>query len=292
MSGSKNGPSTSVEKFGEVLKGSKRIMALCGAGLSAASGLGTFRGPGGTSSFSFIFHTFSDASFCLDLCSSLSWDQSSTNKTPGMWRNHKATTLATEDAFERDPGLVWLFYSYRRHKALEAHPNPGHYALAELSKKMPGFITLTQNVDGLSQRAHHPREQLKLLHGSLFDIKCFWCDYIQRDNYDDPFHPLLDITTEDDERLEAASANTAQASAASLDPNKKTEKIDPELLPKCPKCNEGLLRPGVVWFEESLPEDTLAEVDAFIDQEGKIDLCLVIGTTATIYPAASCECLL
>ncbi len=60
----------------------------------------------------------------------------------------KATSLATEEAFERDPGLVWLFYSYRRHKALQAKPNLGHYALVELSKKMPGFITMTQNVDG------------------------------------------------------------------------------------------------------------------------------------------------
>jgi NAD-dependent deacetylase sirtuin 5 len=65
-----------------------------------------------------------------------------------MWRNHDAKTLATPQAFRRDPGLVWLFYSYRRHKALQAAPNPGHYALTELSKKMPGFITLTQNVDG------------------------------------------------------------------------------------------------------------------------------------------------
>jgi hypothetical protein len=60
----------------------------------------------------------------------------------------KATTLATPEAFERDPGLVWLFYSYRRHKALKAQPNKAHYALTELSKKKPNFITLTQNVDG------------------------------------------------------------------------------------------------------------------------------------------------
>jgi NAD-dependent SIR2 family protein deacetylase len=107
------GPSTDVSEFHEVLKSSKRILALCGAGLSAASGLGTFRGAG------------------------------------GMWRNHQATSLATPEAFEQDPGLVWLFYSYRRHKALQAKPNAGHYALTELSKKLPdGFITLTQNVDG------------------------------------------------------------------------------------------------------------------------------------------------
>jgi NAD-dependent deacetylase sirtuin 5 len=106
------GPSTDVQEFHDVLTSSKRILALCGAGLSAASGLGTFRGAG------------------------------------GMWRNHQATTLATPEAFEKDPGLVWLFYSYRRHMALKAKPNAGHFALVELSKKMRGFVTMTQNVDG------------------------------------------------------------------------------------------------------------------------------------------------
>jgi len=107
-----SGPSSNTEEFGKLLKSSKRVLALCGAGLSAASGLDTFRGAG------------------------------------GMWRKHRATDLATPGAFEADPGLVWLFYSYRRHRALQAAPNAGHYALAELARKMPGFITLTQNVDG------------------------------------------------------------------------------------------------------------------------------------------------
>lgn len=98
--------------FHEVLRGSKRILALCGAGLSAASGLPTFRGAG------------------------------------GLWRGFKSQDLATEDAFEDDPGMVWLFYSYRRHTALKAKPNAGHYALAELAKKVPGFMCLSQNVDG------------------------------------------------------------------------------------------------------------------------------------------------
>ena len=112
MSTSAYGPSSSIPEFQAVLKSSKRILALCGAGLSAASGLDTFRGAG------------------------------------GMWRNYQAMSLATPEAFERDPGLVWLFYSYRRHRALQATLNPGHYALVELAKKMPGFVTLTQNVDG------------------------------------------------------------------------------------------------------------------------------------------------
>ena len=74
--------------FSEHLKKSNRILALCGAGLSAASGLPTFRGAG------------------------------------GLWRNNDATELATPEAFELNAGLVWQFYGYRRHMALQASPNP------------------------------------------------------------------------------------------------------------------------------------------------------------------------
>lgn len=196
-----------------------------------------------------------------------------------MWKNYDAMELATPEAFSRDPGLVWLFYSYRRHKALQASPNPGHYALTELSKNMPGFITLTQNVDGLHQRANHPREQLKLLHGSLFDIKCFSCNYLQQNNYDDPFHPSLSIDSPTDDRL----APSVLSGAAAHDHSTPT--IPPSDLPHCPTCITGLLRPGVVWFYEMLPQNTLNEVDLFIN-DGPIDLIMVIGTTAKVYPAA------
>lgn len=117
------------------------------------------------------------------------------------------------------------------------------------------------------------------MHGSLFDIKCFSCDYIELNNFDDPFHPLLAIDSEEDDRL-AAAANDPNA------PKVKTKPILPKNLPHCPTCKTGLLRPGVVWFGEPLPEDTLTEIDAFIDED-KVDLILVIGTTATVYPAAS-----
>jgi hypothetical protein len=101
-----------VQDFHETLLESTHVLALIGAGLSASSGLPTFRGAG------------------------------------GLWRTHEATELATPQAFTADPGLVWQFYSYRRHMALKAKPNKAHYALAELAKKMPGFQSLTQNVDG------------------------------------------------------------------------------------------------------------------------------------------------
>ena len=106
--------SADLESFSAHLKSSTNILALLGAGLSASSGLPTFRGVG------------------------------------GLWRNHDATMLATPEAFDADPGLVWQFYSYRRHMALAAKPNRAHYALAELAKKRANFITLSQNVDGIS----------------------------------------------------------------------------------------------------------------------------------------------
>jgi hypothetical protein len=103
-----------IQDFQRHLESSDRILALLGAGLSAASGLPTFRGAG------------------------------------GIWKNNQATSLATPQAFRHDPGLVWQFYSYRRHMALQAKPNPAHYALAELARRKPNFITLSQNVDGKS----------------------------------------------------------------------------------------------------------------------------------------------
>ena len=105
-------PTADLESFSAHLKASDRILALLGAGLSASSGLPTFRGAG------------------------------------GLWRNHEAMMLATPEAFAENPGLVWQFYSYRRHMALRAQPNKAHYALAELAKKKKNFVTLSQNVDG------------------------------------------------------------------------------------------------------------------------------------------------
>ncbi|KAG7286184.1 hypothetical protein NEMBOFW57_008489 [Staphylotrichum longicolle] len=106
----------SIPAFHAKLARSRRILAVCGAGLSAASGLATFRGAG------------------------------------GLWRNYDATALASIQAWEKDPGLVWMFYAYRRHMALQAKPNKGHYALAALAKRNTDFMCLTQNVDTLQLR--------------------------------------------------------------------------------------------------------------------------------------------
>src|SRR4051812_46042756 len=105
-------PIAEIQRFQRILMNPKcRIMVVCGAGLSASSGLPTFRGAG------------------------------------GLWRNYDATSLATPEAFIDDPGLVWLFYAHRRHMSLKAKPNMGHYALAELAKKMGNrFLCVSQNV--------------------------------------------------------------------------------------------------------------------------------------------------
>src|SRR5271156_724774 len=125
-----------LHSFTDHLQSSTRILALLGAGLSASSGLPTFRGKG------------------------------------GLWRTFPSTSLATPEAFEENPALSWQFYSWRRHASLSVFPNRAHLALAELARKKAGFLCLSQNVDGLSVRAEHPEGQLKLLHGSLFDTKC------------------------------------------------------------------------------------------------------------------------
>lgn len=105
-------PAADLQSFTTYLKGCKRIMALLGAGISASSGLPTFRGAG------------------------------------GLWRSYDAIDLATPEAFDSNPDLVWQFYGFRRHMALKAKPNRAHYALAELARKNKDFITLSQNVDG------------------------------------------------------------------------------------------------------------------------------------------------
>lgn len=230
---------TDLVSFQSHLSQSSRVLALLGAGLSASSGLPTFRGAG------------------------------------GLWRTHDATALATPEAFAADPGLVWQFYNYRRHMSLNAKPNPAHYALAELTRRMPGFQTLSQNVDGLSQRAEHPPAQLQLLHGTLFELSCTRCDYREA-NFVDPVVPALAIAeggADPTSSLNISNISTALPAVPTSD------------LPHCPQCKIALLRPGVVWFGEPLPGAVLDAVDDFLGA-GRVDLIMVIGTSAKVWPAA------
>lgn len=240
-----------LRSFHEHLTKSTRVLALLGAGLSASSGLPTFRGAG------------------------------------GLWRTHQSTSLATPGAFAKNPGLVWQFYSYRRHMALQAAPNAAHYALAELARKMPGFQALSQNVDGLSQRANHPAKQLQLLHGTLFEVRCSdhtRCGYSET-NFTDPIVPSLAIPTSGED----PTSDEARGRARDLDissPDVPLPTPQPDDLPRCPRCQSHLLRPGVVWFGETLPWHVLETVDHYVRSPQPIDMIMVIGTSARVYPAA------
>lgn len=125
------------EKFGKA----KNIVVLTGAGVSAESGVPTFRGAG------------------------------------GLWRKFAAQDLATPEAFARNPSLVWEFYHYRREVMASKHPNPAHIAIAECEKRLKpqnrDVTVITQNIDELHYRAGS--KNVLELHGSLFKTRCVRC---------------------------------------------------------------------------------------------------------------------
>ena len=115
------------------------VLVLTGAGVSAESGIPTFRAAG------------------------------------GLWQSHRVEEVASPEGFARDPALVWRFYSERRAKSGSCAPNPGHIALARLEERLGDrFLLATQNVDGLHRGAGSRR--LVELHGNLFLTRCARCD--------------------------------------------------------------------------------------------------------------------
>jgi NAD-dependent protein deacetylase/lipoamidase len=118
------------------LRDAQKIVALTGAGISAESGLATFR-----------------------------------DAQTGLWSKFKPEELATAQAFQRDPKFVQDWYAWRREQALKAEPNAGHRALAEMERKAPEFLLVTQNVDGLHERAGSKR--IVELHGNIHRFRCF-----------------------------------------------------------------------------------------------------------------------
>jgi NAD-dependent deacetylase len=121
------------------LRNARTIAALTGAGISAESGVPTFR-----------------------------------DAQAGLWAKYRPEELATPQAFRRDPKLVWEWYTWRRELVGGAQPNPGHLALAHLALQIEGFKLITQNVDGLHQRAGS-RDVIEL-HGNITRTKCFDCE--------------------------------------------------------------------------------------------------------------------
>jgi len=132
-----------IEKLAGVLTGARKVAVLSGAGLSAESGVPTFRGK------------------------------------EGLWKQRNPVELATPEAFRADPELVWEFYNWRRQKILGVEPNPAHVALADLERRVPAFVHVTQNIDGLARRAGG--ENIIELHGNLFSTRCFECGREQPD---------------------------------------------------------------------------------------------------------------
>jgi NAD-dependent deacetylase len=197
----------------------ERIVVLTGAGVSAESGVPTFRG------------------------------------TAGLWKSHRPEQLATPEAFARDPRTVWEWYAWRRRLVAACAPNPAHFALARLALEHAHATLVTQNVDGLHHRAAEAlaaggaeaaRAYALEVHGAVHRDRCSGC--ARRSP------PCGDV--------DASSAGT---------------------LPRCSSCGE-LLRPDVVWFGE--PLDTAVLGAAFAAAQGA-DVCLVVGTSSVVYPAAS-----
>ncbi|MBC7840328.1 MAG: NAD-dependent deacylase [Nitrospiraceae bacterium] len=134
------------------LASARNVTVLTGAGISADSGVPTFRG------------------------------------ADGLWRNFRAQDLATPEAFERDPRLVWEWYNWRRELIATKQPNPAHIALVELECRMrETFWLITQNVDGLHRTAGSQR--LSEIHGNIWKVRCTGCDVIS-DNREVPL-PIL-----------------------------------------------------------------------------------------------------
>jgi NAD-dependent deacetylase len=117
----------------ERLRRAKRVTVITGAGVSAASGVPTFRGPA------------------------------------GLWRDFRPEQLATPDAFRRDPALVWEWYDWRRGLIAACAPNAAHEVIARWSRS-PGFTLITQNVDGLHERAG--TANVVRYHGSIWMLQC------------------------------------------------------------------------------------------------------------------------
>jgi len=189
-----------LESIQEKIKNSKKIVFVTGAGISQESGIPTFRGK------------------------------------DGLWKNYDVMQLATINAFYDHPKLVWEWYNERRKNIFSAEPNLGHKAIAELEKFVK-IVVLTQNIDGLHQRAGSTK--VLELHGSIVKIKCTNCNF------------KSEILTE-----------------------------FTDIPPLC-KCGN-ILRPNVVWFGESLPQDVWQQA---IIHASECDVMIVVGTSLVVSPA-------
>lgn len=194
------------------LRASQRLTVLTGAGISQESGVPTFR-----------------------------------DAADGLWAQYDPMQLATRDAFQRNPRLVWDWYEYRRGLVGQSQPNPGHLALAALQQHFPALCLITQNVDDLHERAGSTG--VIHLHGNIAANKCF---------------------------------NNCQGTPTPVDTAVLSWQADAGP-PACPYCG-GPVRPDVVWFGEMLPA---AALEAANDASVRTDVMLVVGTSGVVTPAAT-----
>jgi len=136
----------------EIIESCASLTVLTGAGISAESGVPTFRGK------------------------------------DGLWRNFRSEQLATPDAFWDNPKLVWEWYDWRRAAIKEAKPNPGHFALAELESQKKSMTLITQNIDGLHQMAGS--KNILEIHGNIWQVRCTKCGDIKQ-NHRVPLEEML-----------------------------------------------------------------------------------------------------
>jgi NAD-dependent deacetylase len=178
----------SIKQVAERIQSASSITVITGAGVSAASGVPTFRGE------------------------------------DGLWKSYSPQELATPEAFQRDPKLVWEWYDWRRGLMSKCQPNEAHQVLAIWSKRYPGFTLITQNVDGLHERAG--TENVIRFHGTLWEVFCW---------------------------------NRCKSSPPSWVFDEVPLSTIP---PTCPHCG-GLIRPAVVWFGEGIdPEIMQKSIEA------------------------------
>jgi len=137
-----------LEMVKALISNAQNVVVLTGAGVSAESGVPTFRGH------------------------------------DGLWKSHRVEDLARPDAFQAHPELVWEFYNWRRELVGGCEPNPAHLALAEMERQIEDFLVITQNVDGLHARAGS--RKLLEMHGSLWQVRCTVCTHAREDRSELP----------------------------------------------------------------------------------------------------------
>jgi len=197
-----------IEKARRILNGAKSLAVFTGAGVSADSGVPTFRG----------------------------------SSQDALWGKYDPQVLASAWGFQKDPKLVYEWYSWRRSQLARVEPNAAHLAIARLQERS-GAVVMTQNVDGLHERVAPAGARVLRVHGTILEDRCMRCAHWEKVDLNSP-------------------------------PN----------LRMCLECGAGYLRPGVVWFGESLPEDVWEESQ---QAARECDAMLVVGTSGQVQPAAS-----